>query len=155
MIVRLVTSTVCWLGVALLLSCAGPTDSRRGEEAGSAARPVASPSGDAGLLKAESAVYRLGRALSVQNLTVWPVDGGASDVGVFLTLADAESRGVAEIREKEGPDSSGAEVNRLVVVKSLFVCRSALRAQGVGAPHDDPQAATTLGCSALSSDMSR
>jgi hypothetical protein len=34
---------------------------------------------------------------------------------VFLTLADAESRGFAEVREKEGPDSSGAEVNRLVV----------------------------------------
>jgi hypothetical protein len=40
-------------------------------------------------------------------------------------------------------------------VKSLFVCRSDLRAQGVGAPHDDPHAATTFGCSGLSSDMSR
>jgi DNA replication protein DnaC len=40
-------------------------------------------------------------------------------------------------------------------VKSLFVCRSDVRAQGVGAPHGDVYAATSLGCSVLSRDMSR
>lgn len=44
---------------------------------------------------------------------------------------------------------------RLNRVKSLFVCRSVLRAQRVGAPHGATHAARTFGVSMLSSDMSR
>jgi hypothetical protein len=40
-------------------------------------------------------------------------------------------------------------------VKSLFVCRSDRRAQGVGAPHGDTHAAATFSDPALRSDMSR
>jgi YD repeat-containing protein len=72
-------------------------------------------------------------------------------VGNLTTVTDA--RGNASVYEWTEVRKS-YRVTKVTGVKSLFVCRSALRAQGVGAPHGDPHAATTFS-SGLSSDMSR
>ncbi|MHC4550562.1 MAG: ARPP-1 family domain-containing protein [Planctomycetota bacterium] len=74
--------------------------------------------------------HTLGEAVTVRNLTVWPVfTDRPLEVGEFLTLQEALQRGVAEVRERgagpEGPvrieservlqTASAATVNTLVI----------------------------------------
>ena len=53
--------------------------------------------------------YALGAPVVAENLTVWPVySDRALDIGEFLTLREAQEKGLAEVREV-GAEGSNAE----------------------------------------------
>lgn len=52
----------------------------------------------------------LGKPLHIENLTVWPVHTSrVVEVGDYLSLHDAQKRGLAEVRERGSGDASGRE----------------------------------------------
>src|SRR5262245_25098601 len=68
-----------------------------------------------------------GAEITADNLQVWPiVSDQTADVGPYLTLQEAQAKGVAKVRERE----QGAQVNELVVENSgdlpILVCAGTL-----------------------------
>ncbi len=109
-----VRSQAFWLAAALG-SCLGCSQSEATPEAGTV-EPIAARTASVAEGTLLEGSLLLGDGLVVQNLTVWPVYSTASqEVGPFLTLAEAEARGAAEVREKGGRRFSEAQVNQLVV----------------------------------------
>lgn len=111
---------LAWSAVSLALACHRSEGVRRDASSGDAASGLTA----AGRLDAHRS---FGAEIAVENLQVWPiVSDQPADVGPFLTLADAQTKGVAIVREVE----QGAEVNRLVVENRgdlpILVCAGTL-----------------------------
>lgn len=111
--------------VCVAFACHRSGESRREASGVAAAKgPVASSASEPGRLDAHRS---FGAEIAVDNLQVWPiVSDVATEVGPYLTLQEAQAKGVAKVRELE----QGAEVNQLVVENGgdlpILVCAGTL-----------------------------
>ena len=85
----------------------------------------------------------LGEPVTVANLTVWPVHTDRPlDVGEFLTLEEAERRGVAAVREVGGAERGGGQSGRVQIdAQQEMVLVDSNDAMPPPRPAADPEAA--------------